>query len=61
MWRAPDTFSALELRNWSCDEEYAPGKWRPSRCLPFSAFQLKRRIKIAWAVFTGKMDAVYWD
>lgn len=61
MWRAPDTFSALELKNWPNEEEYAPGKWRPSRCCPFTSFQLWRRIKIAWRVFTGKIDGVYWD
>ena len=61
MWRAPDTFSATELRHWDVDEEYAPGKWRPARCCPFTSFQLIRRIKIAWDVFKGKKDTVYWD
>lgn len=61
MWRAPDVFSAYELKTWPNDEEYAPGKWRPSRCCPFSSFQLIRRFRIAWRVLIGRYDAVNWE
>jgi hypothetical protein len=61
MWRAPDTFSAKELKEWPTMEEYLPGRWRPARNMPYSSFQLIRRLKIAWDVFRGKKDAVYWD
>lgn len=65
MRQHPQTFTAAELREWACDEEFLPGLWRPARPLPFQAFwwqpsMLKQRIKIAWHVFIGRYDAVNW-
>ena len=32
--------------------------WEPSR--PYGYFSLPSRVKLAWAVFTGKADALFW-
>ena len=34
------------------------GQWVPAR--PIGYFSLRNRIKAAWAVFTGRADAVTW-
>lgn len=34
------------------------GRWVPARPLAFAS--VKRRLSLAWHVFTGKADAVYW-
>jgi len=36
-------------------EEY----WVPAR--PLGLFSLRSRISLAWAVFTGKADALFWE
>jgi hypothetical protein len=35
--------------------------WIPVRPLGFQGLCLKRRLKLAWGVFTGQYDAVYWE
>ena len=34
------------------------GDWVPAR--PLGLFSLRRRIKLAWGVLTGKYDALKW-
>lgn len=59
--RVPVVYTATEIVNWHVAEEYAPGKWRPSRCCPFDGWcHLRTRLRIAWAVFTGRYDALNW-
>lgn len=38
--------------------EYAPGKWGPARPLAFEG--LFGRLHAAWAVYTGRADALVW-
>jgi len=61
--RHPDVYSPTEIKQWATDEEYKPGKWAPSRPLPysFSFSQSWRSIKIAFKVLIGKYDALNWD
>ncbi len=35
--------------------------WIPMRPVGFQGLALKRRLKLAWGVFAGKYDAVYWE
>lgn len=61
--RIPHPYTASEIVNWHNAEEYAPGKWRPARnCgyTSYSWFHIKMRFQMAWAVFTGKADALFW-
>lgn len=32
--------------------------WQPAR--PFGLYSLKSRLRLAWAVFTGRADALFW-
>ncbi len=61
--RHPDTYSAIEIKQWTTEEEYSPGKWAPSRPEPysFSFPMLYRSIKIAFKVLIGKYDALNWN
>jgi len=34
--------------------EYIPAR-------PMGFYSLKSRLSLAWAVFTGKADAIFWD
>jgi hypothetical protein len=38
---------------------FSDGTWAPSRPLPFYGSPL-RRLRLAWAVFTGRADALFW-
>ncbi len=59
--RVPLVYGAAEIVNWHIAEEYEPGKWRPARCCPFFGWRHWRmRLRIVWAVFTGKYDALNW-
>ena len=36
------------------------GKWVPARPINHTCRSLREKLREAWAVFTGKMDAVKW-
>ena len=36
------------------------GRWVPARPLGFFGLMLGWRLKLAWRVFTGELDAVKW-
>lgn len=64
-WRMPTAYSAHELRQWHVEEEYHPDKWRPARpCRragsPWKWECWRVRFVLAWRVFTGRNDCVYW-
>jgi hypothetical protein len=64
--RHPNVYSAAELRRWHIEEEYHPDKWRPARARAIKPDRrewwmwLKRRFVLAWRVFVGRCDVVYW-
>jgi hypothetical protein len=59
--RCPVVYSATELNQWHLSEEYAPGKWRPSRCCGFwDSRNIKQQLRCAWMVLIGRYDAVNW-
>ena len=33
-------------------------KWQPAR--PYGMFSLRSRLRLSWAVFTGRADALFW-
>jgi len=35
------------------------GRWRPAR--PCGLDTISNRVRLAWAVLTGRADAVFWD
>ena len=60
--RHPNTYSAIEVKQWATEEEYKPGKWAPSRPLPYYGIRhIWRTLKITWGVFIGKYDALNWN
>ena len=59
--RCPVVYSATEIVNWTIAEEYEPNKWRPARCCGFWSFHhIRQQLRITWAVFTGRYDAINW-
>jgi hypothetical protein len=71
--RQPPAFHwAKDLERYNCKmwvdnkqadgEVVIPGHWTPARPRSWSCgFDLKQRFKMAWWVFTGKCDALYWE
>lgn len=59
----PHLYYVPELTKWANENQtkHPEAGWIPARPLGFQGFSLKRRLKLAWAVFTGKYDAVYWE
>lgn len=37
------------------------GRWVPARPEPWRGLMLRRRIKAAWLVFTGRADVIQWE
>jgi hypothetical protein len=56
--RIPSRHTAASINQWSCQTELK-GKWVLARPEPF--YDWKERFKLAFAVFTGKADALFWD
>jgi hypothetical protein len=42
-------------------QEHPEAGWIPTRPLGFQGLCLRRRLHIAWNVFTGRYDAVSWE
>ena len=51
-------FTAYELRHWPNDTDVGKDEWTPAR--PIGLGGLRRRLRMAWSVFTGKCDVVKW-
>lgn len=60
MNKAPNKYTLKELLETISDGSKVEvnGRWYPAR--PLGYYSLRSRLKIAWAVFTGKADAVTW-
>lgn len=56
--KSPRMYSAAAIKNWDVDKEIVSGAWGPAR--PYHSPCLKCRFVLAWKVFTGKCDALYW-
>ena len=64
MKRVPHGYSATELlkSDTSNDVEIEKGRWVPARCEPSNGmYPWTWRFKMAWAVFTGEADALFWE
>jgi len=59
--RNPSVYTASELAAWRTAKQCAPGKWRPSRPLPFYGLRLIRSFRLAWRVLVGRYDALDWE
>lgn len=61
--RQPDMYGATELIQGDTvtRERVEDGAWIPARSYPHNAFGWTWRFGMAWAVFTGKADALFWE
>jgi len=50
--------TAYQLKHWSNSAEVGHGEWTPAR--PIGRGGIRRRLKLAWLVFTGTCDVVKW-
>lgn len=57
---APTLYTADELRRWQCDAGLPDGRWVAARPMGWPGLALRLRLRLAWAVFTGRYDAVKW-
>ncbi len=59
--QVPTVYGPTDIQTWDCDKELEPGLWVPARpCGPY-LLSLWQRLKVAWRVFTGQLDALDWD
>jgi hypothetical protein len=61
--RAPHLYYVPELIRWGSSTQtcHPEAGWIPARPIPYYGMSLRQRLSLAWAVFTGKYDAVYWE
>lgn len=62
MKQAPTRWTGIELVrhiNTGPRERHPGGHEQPAR--PIGFYSLQSRIRLAWAVFTGKADALFWE
>jgi hypothetical protein len=59
----PHLYFVPELIEWGTHTQtnHPEAGWIPARPLGFQGLSLRRRLSLAWGVFTGKYDAVYWE
>ena len=59
--RVPDVWDVANLTKDAVAYSTAPdGTWRPARPLGHASLSLRRRVVVAWRVFTGRYDALKW-
>jgi hypothetical protein len=51
---------ADDIASQNCSAEVEPGKWAAARPINYTCDSWWARIKDAWAVLTGRADAVFW-
>lgn len=56
----PNVFTPEQLRTWSVSCEGSNGVWVAARPLGWQGWSLRRRLKLAWGVFTGRYDVLKW-
>lgn len=59
--RNPSIWRAIELRKWDAFTKDERGNYIPARPLPWYGLRLFKNLKIAYYVFIGKYDALYWE
>lgn len=57
----PNLITADSLLTWDVHAENEIGKWVLARGLGWQGLCFRRRLKLAWGVFTGKYDALRWN
>lgn len=57
---SPSIYTADHLRDWGVSKELKNGRWVYARPLGYQGLCLRQRLKLAWGVFTGRYDALYW-
>jgi hypothetical protein len=59
--RTPQLFWTHQIRNTNMWTETKRRGWVPARPLGFQGIALRTRLRLAWAVFTGKYDVLRWE
>jgi hypothetical protein len=59
--RQPEVYTPLDLKNWNVDTRLTDGRYVPARPMGHNLYGFVHRWKLAWRVFTGKLDTVDWQ
>lgn len=54
-------FKALQRIGAGNQAGLPDGRWVPAKSLRLPAIALGKRLRLAWAVFTGRYDAFDWE
>lgn len=58
----PTVYTPEQLKRMdNCQKEVKPGRWVAARPLGWQGLCLFKRLKAAWAVFTGRADVLRWE
>lgn len=59
--RTPRFYVADEINNWSVRGPDSLGFWKCVRPMSWPGINIRKRLKMAWWVFTGKGDVLMWE
>jgi len=63
--RIPYIYDVNTIRGWDTFKKHMTlsmsERWSPARPEAINTYSLKWRFKMAWLVFTGKVDCLRWD
>lgn len=57
---APNVFTPEQLRHWEMSVSADGQHYVPARPMGYPGLGLRRRLKLAWGVFTGRYDVLKW-
>jgi hypothetical protein len=58
--KTPVIYSADDIKNWSVQCESKTGLWTQARPISWPGLNIRKRLRAAWMVFTGRADALIW-
>lgn len=62
MKQTPNVYTPMDISRMSAEmqKEISQNLWVPARPMGYPGSNLRRRLVVAWKVFTGQYDAVHW-
>lgn len=59
--KTPRWYSADEIRTWEVQATDNRGFYKCCRPMSYPGLNIRKRLKMAWWVFTGKGDVLMWE
>ena len=59
--KMPRWYSADQIHNWNVKALDRNKFWKCARPMSYPGWNIRKRLKMAWWVFTGKGDVLMWE